>query len=98
MASEVHHQPDGTVAASAGSLVPQGRVTAGDRTGRFDDVVGRGFLLASAIPFDAFTPVRVVSSLRGTASGGSPPASGPCHPGAASPLHAVELLVDGSSL
>ena len=43
----LHHQPDGTVAAPAGSLVPQGRVTAGGRTGRFDDVVGRGFVLVS---------------------------------------------------
>ena len=29
--------------------MPQGRVTAGDRTGRFDDVVGRGFALVSDI-------------------------------------------------
>jgi 3-(3-hydroxy-phenyl)propionate hydroxylase len=43
----VHHQPDGTVALPAGSLVPQGRVTAGGRSGRFDDVAGRGFALVS---------------------------------------------------
>lgn len=43
----VHHQPDGTVAPPAGSLVPQGRVTADRRTGRFDDVVGRGFVLVT---------------------------------------------------
>jgi 2-polyprenyl-6-methoxyphenol hydroxylase-like FAD-dependent oxidoreductase len=43
----IHHQPDGTVTPPAGGLVPQGRVTAGDRTGRFDDVVGRGFVLVS---------------------------------------------------
>jgi 3-(3-hydroxy-phenyl)propionate hydroxylase len=45
----VHHQPDGTVAPPAGSLVPQGRVTAGGRTGRFDDVVGSGFALVSTV-------------------------------------------------
>lgn len=44
----LHHQPDGTVAPAAGSLVPQGRVTVGDRTGRFDDVVGRGFTIVTA--------------------------------------------------
>lgn len=43
----LHHQPDGTVTPPAGSLVPQGRVTAGNRTGRFDDVAGRGFVLVS---------------------------------------------------
>jgi 3-(3-hydroxy-phenyl)propionate hydroxylase len=43
----VHHQAGGTVAPPAGSLVPQGRVTAGGRSGRFDDVVGRGFALVS---------------------------------------------------
>jgi 3-(3-hydroxy-phenyl)propionate hydroxylase len=43
----VHHQPDGTVAPPAGSLAPQGRVAAGDRSGLFDDVVGRGFVLVS---------------------------------------------------
>ncbi len=45
----VHHQPDGAVAPPAGSLVPQGRVTAGGRSGRFDDVVGRGFALVSTV-------------------------------------------------
>jgi hypothetical protein len=43
----LHHQPDGTITPSAGSVVPQGRVTAGDRTGRFDDVAGRGFVLVA---------------------------------------------------
>jgi 3-(3-hydroxy-phenyl)propionate hydroxylase len=45
----VHHQPDGAVAPPAGSLVPQGRVTAGGRTGRFDDVAGGGFALVSTV-------------------------------------------------
>lgn len=45
----VHHQPDGAVAPPAGSLVPQGRVTAGGRSGRFDDIVGRGFALVSTV-------------------------------------------------
>ncbi|WP_246144539.1 bifunctional 3-(3-hydroxy-phenyl)propionate/3-hydroxycinnamic acid hydroxylase MhpA [Actinacidiphila oryziradicis] len=31
--------------AAAGAVVPQGRVTRGGRTGLFDDVVGRGFVL-----------------------------------------------------
>jgi 3-(3-hydroxy-phenyl)propionate hydroxylase len=43
----IHHQPDGTVTPPACGLVPRGRVTAGDRTGRFDDVTGRGFVLVS---------------------------------------------------
>lgn len=41
----LRHLPDGTVSPSAGGLVPQGRVTVGGRTGRFDDVFGRGFML-----------------------------------------------------
>jgi 3-(3-hydroxy-phenyl)propionate hydroxylase len=45
----VHHHPDGTVAPPAGSLVPQGRVTAGGRSGRFDDLAGRGFALVSTV-------------------------------------------------
>lgn len=36
---------DGTAKRPAGSLVPQGRVTTADRSGRFDDVVGHGFVL-----------------------------------------------------
>ncbi|WP_330350357.1 bifunctional 3-(3-hydroxy-phenyl)propionate/3-hydroxycinnamic acid hydroxylase [Streptomyces sp. NBC_00582] len=43
----LHHEPDGTVKRPVGDLVPQGRVTVGDLTGRFDDVVGRGFVLVS---------------------------------------------------
>jgi 3-(3-hydroxy-phenyl)propionate hydroxylase len=43
----LHHLPDGAVAPPVGGLVPQGRVTAGGRTGRFDDVVGRGFVLVT---------------------------------------------------
>jgi len=43
----VHRQPDGAVVLPAGTLVPQGRVTAGGRTGWFDDVVGRGFVLVA---------------------------------------------------
>jgi 3-(3-hydroxy-phenyl)propionate hydroxylase len=49
VAGVLHHQPDGTVAAPVGGLVPQGRVTAGARSGRFDDVVGRGFVLVSTV-------------------------------------------------
>jgi 3-(3-hydroxy-phenyl)propionate hydroxylase len=45
----VHHQPDGTVTPPAGDLVPQGRVTAGDRHGRLDDVIGSGFALIAAV-------------------------------------------------
>ncbi|WP_433187505.1 bifunctional 3-(3-hydroxy-phenyl)propionate/3-hydroxycinnamic acid hydroxylase [Actinoallomurus sp. CA-150999] len=41
----LHHGPDGTVQRPVGDLVPQGRVTVGGLTGRFDDVVGRGFTL-----------------------------------------------------
>jgi len=43
----------GTVTPPAGGLVPQGRVTVGDRTGRFDDVVGRGFALITDIDVTA---------------------------------------------
>lgn len=49
----LHHQPDGAVTPPAGGLVPQGRVTAGDRTGRFDDVVGNGFVLITDIDVTA---------------------------------------------
>ena len=49
----VHHQMDGTVAPPAGGLVPQGRVTADGATGRFDDVVGRGFVLVANVDVDA---------------------------------------------
>lgn len=45
----LHHQPDGTVTPRAGGLVPQGRVTVGELTGRFDDVVGHGFVMVSDI-------------------------------------------------
>jgi len=48
VAGVVHRQDDGSVAPPAGGLVPQGRVTAAGRTGRFDDVVGRGFVLVTA--------------------------------------------------
>ncbi|MDI5939941.1 FAD-dependent monooxygenase, partial [Micromonospora sp. DH15] len=41
----LHRRPDGTPAPRAGDPVPQGRVAAGGRTGRFDDVVGGGFVL-----------------------------------------------------
>lgn len=45
----LHHAADGTVVRPVGDLVPQGRVTVGALTGRFDDVVGRGFVLVSEI-------------------------------------------------
>ncbi|MEV4482745.1 bifunctional 3-(3-hydroxy-phenyl)propionate/3-hydroxycinnamic acid hydroxylase [Micromonospora coxensis] len=41
----LHRGPDGAPAPRAGDPAPQGRVTAGGRTGRFDDVVGTGFVL-----------------------------------------------------
>ncbi|WP_091302823.1 bifunctional 3-(3-hydroxy-phenyl)propionate/3-hydroxycinnamic acid hydroxylase [Micromonospora halophytica] len=41
----LHRGPDGVPAPLAGDPAPQGRVTAGGRTGRFDDVVGTGFVL-----------------------------------------------------
>ncbi|MGW4354557.1 bifunctional 3-(3-hydroxy-phenyl)propionate/3-hydroxycinnamic acid hydroxylase MhpA [Nocardia sp. NPDC004582] len=45
--------PDGVPSPLAGTLAPQGRVTVGDRTGLFDDVVGRGFQLIAATDPDA---------------------------------------------
>ena len=45
----LHRQPDGTVIPPAGGLVPQGRVSAGDRSGRLDDIVGRGFALITTV-------------------------------------------------
>ncbi|MER7335961.1 MULTISPECIES: bifunctional 3-(3-hydroxy-phenyl)propionate/3-hydroxycinnamic acid hydroxylase [unclassified Micromonospora] len=41
----LHRTPDGTPAAHAGDPAPQGRVSAGGRTGRFDEAVGTGFVL-----------------------------------------------------
>jgi hypothetical protein len=38
---------EGTVQAPAGLLSPHGRVRAGERQGRFDDIVGLGFVLVS---------------------------------------------------
>lgn len=49
----IRRGPDGAVAAPAGELMPQARVTA-DRTGRFDDIVGRGFVLLCAADPDRF--------------------------------------------
>ena len=45
----LHRDLDGTVAPPVGDLVPQGRVEVGQSVGRFDDVVGRGFVLVSAL-------------------------------------------------
>ncbi|MEU7230542.1 bifunctional 3-(3-hydroxy-phenyl)propionate/3-hydroxycinnamic acid hydroxylase [Streptomyces chrestomyceticus] len=46
--------PDGTVAAPAGALVPQGWVARGHAVDRFDEVVGRGFVLLTSIdPYTA---------------------------------------------
>lgn len=39
--------PDGAVQAPAGLLSPHGRVRSGEREGRFDDVVGLGFVLVA---------------------------------------------------
>lgn len=41
----VRNQPDGSVSPRAGGIVPQGRVTVGELTGRLDDVIGHGFAL-----------------------------------------------------
>ncbi|MEU6075151.1 bifunctional 3-(3-hydroxy-phenyl)propionate/3-hydroxycinnamic acid hydroxylase [Micromonospora sp. NPDC047074] len=41
----LHRTADGTPAAGAGEPAPQGRVAVDDRTGRFDAVVGTGFVL-----------------------------------------------------
>ncbi len=43
----LRRQRDGSVQAPAGMLSPHGKVRAGDRVGRFDDVVGLGFVLVS---------------------------------------------------
>ncbi|MCU1687952.1 MAG: hypothetical protein JWQ81_8691 [Amycolatopsis sp.] len=48
----VRRNAEGAVARLAGDLCPQGRVVRGDRTGLFDDVVGRGFVLITA--FDPY--------------------------------------------
>ena len=39
--------PDGAVQTPAGLLTPHGRVISGEREGRFDDVVGLGFMLVA---------------------------------------------------
>jgi flavoprotein hydroxylase len=41
--------PDGIVAAPVGELMPQGRVADSRTVDRFDDVVGRGFILLSSV-------------------------------------------------
>ncbi len=46
----LYRLPDGTAGPGAGDPVPQGRVTVGDRTDRFDQVVGTGFMLLSTEP------------------------------------------------
>ncbi|MFE7277799.1 bifunctional 3-(3-hydroxy-phenyl)propionate/3-hydroxycinnamic acid hydroxylase [Streptomyces sp. NPDC057623] len=48
----LHRGPDGEVTLPTGALVPQGTVTVRGGTGRFDDVVGRGFALVSSIDVD----------------------------------------------
>ncbi|MEU2792362.1 bifunctional 3-(3-hydroxy-phenyl)propionate/3-hydroxycinnamic acid hydroxylase [Streptomyces sp. NPDC007100] len=46
--------PDGTVTAPAGALMPQGRVACGNAVDRFDDLVGRGFVLLTSVdPYTA---------------------------------------------
>lgn len=47
VAGVVHHDADGAVSPLAGTLTPQGVVRVGERTGLFDDVVGRGFSLVT---------------------------------------------------
>jgi 3-(3-hydroxy-phenyl)propionate hydroxylase len=39
----LHREPDGDVKLPVGDLAPQGVVSVGDQSGRFDDVVGWGF-------------------------------------------------------
>jgi 3-(3-hydroxy-phenyl)propionate hydroxylase len=48
----LHHAADGTVPSPAGELSPQGQVTAGSVSGRFDDVAGHGWRLVSAVSLD----------------------------------------------
>ncbi|WP_405854106.1 bifunctional 3-(3-hydroxy-phenyl)propionate/3-hydroxycinnamic acid hydroxylase [Streptomyces sp. NBC_01515] len=50
----LHRASDGSPAAPAGEVIPQGRVRGPGGTGLFDDVVGRGFvlLLAPGAPAD----------------------------------------------
>jgi 3-(3-hydroxy-phenyl)propionate hydroxylase len=43
----LHRGEDGQPAAPAGAISPQGRIRLGDDEGRFDDVVGWGFVLIS---------------------------------------------------
>nr|WP_181726092.1 bifunctional 3-(3-hydroxy-phenyl)propionate/3-hydroxycinnamic acid hydroxylase [Polaromonas sp.]QJS06419.1 3-(3-hydroxy-phenyl)propanoic acid hydroxylase, monooxygenase [Polaromonas sp.] len=43
----LRRRPDGAVQAPAGLLSPHGTVRSGDRQGRFDEVVGLGFVLVS---------------------------------------------------
>jgi flavoprotein hydroxylase len=53
----LHRTPDGTPAPHAGAPAVQGRVTAGGRTGRLDEVVGSGFVLITrADPAPALDP------------------------------------------
>ncbi|MFG1658520.1 bifunctional 3-(3-hydroxy-phenyl)propionate/3-hydroxycinnamic acid hydroxylase [Micromonospora chersina] len=46
----LHRGPDGAPAPRAGDPAPQGRVAADGRTGRFDEVVGTGFVLLTREP------------------------------------------------
>lgn len=48
----LHRAADGTIKPPVGDLAPQGRVTAGSVTGRFDDVTGHGWRLVSAVGLD----------------------------------------------
>jgi 3-(3-hydroxy-phenyl)propionate hydroxylase len=57
---------DGTPAPFAGTLAPQGIVTGPDgRTGRFDDVVGRGFVLVTRLSADALLDREQAAFLQG---------------------------------
>ncbi|WP_328348260.1 bifunctional 3-(3-hydroxy-phenyl)propionate/3-hydroxycinnamic acid hydroxylase MhpA [Micromonospora sp. NBC_00421] len=46
----LHRNPDGSPAPFAGAPAVQGRVAVGGRTGRFDEVVGTGFVLLTRGP------------------------------------------------
>lgn len=48
----LHRGADGRPVAPAGALTPQGRVAIGDDVGLFDELVGRGFALVSAVAPD----------------------------------------------
>ncbi len=48
----LHTSSDGALVGRAGQLVPQGRVTSGGLSDRFDQVIGTGFVLLSLEPIE----------------------------------------------